>query len=162
VKLRFSAVIMLVILTAQCTNVEAQVEEPAKPDRGGDDRFELEWAETDTDPEQTESGPQQGRPLLRIDIPDLTAPVQEQPTAPDVVETPTAEPGAEELAGQIEAMRRQLVELRREVRRLRAAVDKLSARLDSSSPLRKLAPPADGPRAGTDENEVNPFWLPQR
>ena len=156
-----SVVLMLVLFGTLCAAAQAQEDVSAPETRRDDlDKFDLVWPEEPSEEPEIETEPPRGRPMLRIDIDDVTSPSGDVEPAADTNQTPAATSSSGELTTLIGELREEVSELRHEVRRLRTTVELLSARISRSQIARTAS--ADTELA-TDAGQggFHPFWLPQ-
>lgn len=156
-----SVVLMLVLFGTLCATARAQEDVSAAETRRDDlDKFDLVWPEETGEEPDIETEPPQGRPMLRIDIDDVTGPSGDVEAAADTDQSPAVSGSADELTTLISELRGEISELRHEVRRLRTTVELLSARISGSQAARTAS--ADtGLTADAGDGEFHPFWLPK-
>jgi len=156
-----SVVLILMLLGTLCSAPIAQEDVPAaETDRDDLDKFTLVWPEEPVEQPVTDTEPSQGRPLLRLDIQDITGPrADDQPVA-GTDQNPAVRGSRDELTTLIGELREEVSELRHEIRRLRTTVELLSARI-SGSPSARTASVDTELTADAGDGEFHPFWLPQ-
>ena len=160
---QFRVILMLIVLGVPCTSSGAQQEASPETDRDDLDKIELSWPEGSTESADTDAETEQieGRPLLRIDIPEFQVPVLEQQAAAPTDSQPATDKTYPELTLLIGQLREELRELQHEIRRLRTTVEMLSGRL-GRAPMQSSTPHPGWLDPVVPEGGFNPFWLPKR
>jgi len=162
VKSLCSLVLMVMLFGTICPTAAAQENvSDTKTDRDDLDKFDLVWPEEPAEEPATDTEPPQGRPMLHLDIEDVTGPRTDDQAAAGTDRSPAASGSRSELTTLIGELREEVAELRHEVRRLRTTIELLSARI-SGSRVAQASPDTAELVTGAGQGGFHPFWLPQQ
>ena len=155
-----SVALAFVLIGTLCATSRAQEDVSAAEIQRDDlDKFDLVWPEESGEKSDVEIEQPQGRPILHIDIDDVTGSGGDLEPAADTGQSPAVAGSPDELTTLIGKLQQEISELRHEVRRLRTTVELLSARISGSQTARTASADAElATEAG--RGGFHPFWLP--